>query len=98
MNFDQEASMKLNFESTSIRCLLSVCLIAVLLSVASPAWSQETTATINGTVTDPSGAPIVGATVTATDVARGTDYPTQTNTAGAYSLSQIPIGTYRVKV
>jgi len=98
MNFDQEASMKLSFESTSIRCLLSACLVAVLLAAGSPAWGQETTATINGTVTDPSGAPIVGATVTATDVARGTEYPTQTNTDGAYYLSQIPIGTYRVKV
>src|SRR6202046_2767556 len=98
MNFDQEASMKLNFESTSIRCLLSACLVAVLLAAGAPARGPGTTATINGTVTDPSGAPIVGATVTATDVARGTEYPTQTNTDGAYYLSQIPIGTYRVKV
>ena len=90
--------MKLNLGSISIRYLLSVCLIALLLAVGSPAWSQETTAAINGTITDPSGAPIAGATVTATDVARGTAYPTQTNTDGAYYLSHIPIGTYRVKV
>jgi Carboxypeptidase regulatory-like domain/TonB dependent receptor len=90
--------MKLNFRSTSVRCLLSVCLIAVLLAAASAAWSQETTAAVNGTITDPSGAPIAGATVTATDVARGTAYPTQTNTDGAYYLSHIPIGTYGVKV
>jgi uncharacterized BrkB/YihY/UPF0761 family membrane protein len=50
-------------------CLL---VLAGLLSFTLPATGQDVTAAIVGTVTDPSGAPINGATVTATDTERGT--------------------------
>jgi Carboxypeptidase regulatory-like domain len=82
----------------AVACMLSALAIFALAVTVSPAWAQETTAAINGTITDPSGAPIVGATVTAIDTARGTAYPTQTNTDGAYYLLRIPIGNYKVKV
>jgi hypothetical protein len=62
------------------------------------AWSQEVTAAIVGTVDDPSGAPIKGAKVTATDTERGTVYQSETNDAGAYNINRIPIGTYELKV
>jgi carboxypeptidase family protein/TonB-dependent receptor-like protein len=90
--------MKLNFRSTSIRCLLSVCLVGLLLAAASPAWSQESTGAITGTVTDSSGAPINGATVTARDVARDVLFPGQTNNDGSFYLSNVPPGRYEVKV
>src|ERR1700689_2767496 len=61
-------------------------------------WSQEVTANIVGTVADPSGAPIKGAAVTATDVDRGTTWNAVTNDDGAYNLLRLPIGTYVVKV
>lgn len=89
--------MKLISRSTSITFLLAVCLAAVFLATSSTR-GQEVTAAINGTITDPTGAPIAGATVTATDVARGTEYAAQTNTDGAYYLTHLPIGTYGVKV
>ena len=38
-----------------------------------------------GTVTDPSGAPIKGAAVTAIDMERGTVWTAQTNDSGAYN-------------
>ena len=44
-----------------------LCLLMALAGAVQSAWSQEVTAAIVGTVTDPSGAPIKGATVTATD-------------------------------
>jgi len=73
--------------------------VAILFLTLTPlAWSQEVTANITGLVTDPSGAPIVGATATATDTQRGTNFSATTNSAGIYSISRIPIGTYRVKV
>ena len=90
--------MKLHFRSTGLGGLLSVCLITLLLAVAPRAVAQEVTAAINGTITDPSGAPIAGATVTATDTARGTTYTGETNSDGAYYLTHVPIGTYEVKV
>jgi len=72
--------------------------LAALLCSANPAWGQDVTATITGTVSDPSGAPIVGATVTAKDTDRGTVHTSQTNELGSYNIVRIPVGTYDVKV
>jgi Carboxypeptidase regulatory-like domain len=60
--------------------------------------AQDVTAAITGTVSDPSGAPVVGATVTAHDTERGTNWTSQTNADGVYSLIRIPVGTYTLKV
>jgi hypothetical protein len=62
-----------------------------------PAWGQQVTAAITGTVVDPGGAPISGATVTATDTERGTVNTTKTNDAGVFNFARIPIGTYEVR-
>jgi hypothetical protein len=71
----------------------------MILFLASPdSRAQEVTAAITGQVTDPSGSAVVGAKVTATDVERGTAWPTVTNTAGVFSLPRVPVGTYDVKV
>ncbi|HEX2711433.1 MAG TPA: TonB-dependent receptor, partial [Candidatus Acidoferrales bacterium] len=59
--------------------------------------AQDVTATITGTVTDPSGAALVGATVTARETERGTVWTAHANEEGIYSLLRIPIGTYEVK-
>src|SRR5258708_20734287 len=77
--------------------LVFVALVALLCS-ASPAWGQDVTATITGTVADPSGAPIVGATVTAKDTDRGTVHTTQTNEGGVYNIVRISVGAYELKV
>jgi hypothetical protein len=83
---------------TAIACMLSALAIVALAITVSPAWAQETTAAINGTIADPSGSPIVGATVSAIDTARGTAHPTRTNSDGAHYLPRIPIGNYQVEV
>jgi len=86
----------------STRKLLSLavlCSASLALLVATPlARAQEVTATLVGTITDPSGAPIKGATVTATDANRGTLWTAKTNDSGGYSLQRLPIGNYSVKV
>ena len=61
----------------------SFVLIAGCLAVS--AWAQQVTAAFTGKVTDPSGAAVVGAKITATDVDRGTQWPTVTNGDGAFS-------------
>jgi len=63
-----------------------------------PATAQEVTAAIVGSVTDPSGAPIKGASVKATDTERGTVWMGETNDSGSYNLLRLPIGTYGVSV
>src|SRR5207253_3924419 len=46
----------------------------------------------------PSEAPIKDATVTATDTQRGTVRTVNTNDAGAYNITRVPVGIYDVKV
>jgi hypothetical protein len=55
-------------------------------------------ATITGRVTDPSGAAVAGAKVTATSIERGVAYPTNSNGEGYYNLPSVPVGAYNVKV
>lgn len=62
------------------------------------ASAQEVTATINGTVTDPAGEAVPNADVTATDLDRGTVWPTKSNSHGIYNLTRLPIGRYQVRV
>jgi len=83
------------------RALLSGCVLVVLAALfgfTMPAWSQEVTASIVGTVTDPSGAPINGAAVSATDTERGTVSSAKTNDAGAYNIPRVPVGTYKLEI
>jgi hypothetical protein len=56
------------------------------------------TASISGTVTDPSGAVVVGATVTATSVETGLATTQTTNGQGFYSFQALPLGTYTLDV
>ena len=72
--------------------------LALFFAVAMPVWCQEVTGSIVGTITDPSNAPIRGASVTATDKERGTVWTATTNDTGAYTLLRLPVGTYVVKV
>src|SRR5271155_5835314 len=77
--------------------MLTFMLAMGLLEAIPAAWSQEVTAAIVGTVSDPSGAPIKGATVTARDVERGTAWTAVTNDSGDFIILRLPIGTYRAE-
>src|SRR5271156_1445828 len=56
------------------------------------------TASISGTVTDPSGAVVAGATVTATNVETGVATTLTTNAQGFYSFQSLPLGNYTISV
>jgi hypothetical protein len=78
-----------------LTCFLGI----VLFAVATTAHAQvNDTGTINGTVTDNSGAVVPGATVTITNTGTGTVTPTTTNAAGSFSAVGINVGTYTVSV
>ena len=65
---------------------VEICL--VLLAVLVPAFAQVGgTGTIQGTVTDPSGAVVAGASVTAVNVATGVETSRLTTEAGFCALS-----------
>ena len=60
--------------------------------------SQTFRGSINGTVTDTSGAVIPGARITATDTATATVHETVSSGAGEFSFNDLPQSTYTVKV
>ncbi|MGH9664039.1 MAG: TonB-dependent receptor domain-containing protein, partial [Bryobacteraceae bacterium] len=68
---------------------------ASLFAVA--AFAQVDRATLNGTVTDPSGAVVPRAQVDAVSIETGFHRQTVTSNAGVYSLTALPIGTYTVR-
>ena len=72
--------------------------LGVILFAVTAAAQESGGATINGTVTDPSGALISGAKITATQPATGTRRTTQTSSAGLYSLSALAAAPYDVTV
>ncbi|MDX6696002.1 MAG: hypothetical protein QOF02_3605 [Blastocatellia bacterium] len=77
---------------------LFVCLLIVFGSAPCYRAQQPAAATLRGVVKDPSEAVIAGATVKATHVATGVVRETQTNTEGAYVLSNLAPGEYEVRV
>lgn len=62
------------------------------------AWAQIGTSSITGIVTDPSGAVVVNAKVTATNEATGVAYNGTTNATGSYTFSSVPPGSYTIAV
>src|SRR5689334_13841569 len=73
-------------------------LLTVALLGCASMFAQEVSASITGRVTDPSGSAIVGAKVSAKDLDRGTEFPTQTNEDGVYAFPRVPVGRYQLKV
>lgn len=90
------------FTSKHLRALLmgaalSVGLAAVTL--APPAvMAQADLGTINGTVTDASGAVVAKAAVTVTNLATGAVRTSVTNSKGEYTVSQLNPATYNVTI
>ncbi len=76
---------------------VGILLLVGMLGTMQSAWGQEVTASIVGTVTDSSGAPVKGAVVTAKDTDRGTVWNATTNEVGDYNLLRLPVGNYGVK-
>src|SRR5678815_39591 len=68
------------------------------LFLTSSAGAQIATAELNGRVTDESGAILPGATVTVTQTATGLVRTVVTDSNGAYLLSNLPTGPYRLEV
>src|SRR2546428_43057 len=71
-------------------------LVCMLLTVS--VYGQTTNGSIQGTVTDSSGATLTRATVTARNLDTGLTNSTVTTDAGLYSLPNLPPGRYSVKV
>lgn len=80
-----------------MRTILSFIAIGLLAGAA--LWAQDvSTSQIKGTVQDPSGAAVPGAEVKVTQTDTGVIRTTTTEADGAYLLTSLPIGPYRLEV
>ncbi len=77
-----------------------LCTFVCLLFAAGAAYAQGVGASgsISGTVTDPSGAVVPKAGISAIDVARDTHYATVADSSGRYQFTGLPPGSYNVTV
>jgi hypothetical protein len=78
--------------------IAAFCLSFLLLLSAQPGRAQQTLGTVNGTVTDVSGAAVGGASVTVTSEQTGLTRSTATQKSGYWEILNLPIGTYLVRV
>jgi hypothetical protein len=76
---------------------LAVCAVALLLT-GLMAFGQVGSGSITGTVSDQAGAVIPGATVEARNTETGVVFPGVSTSAGNYTISQLPVGTYVITV
>ncbi len=78
--------------------LVPAACAVLLLAGGRTSRAQGTTAAITGTVTDPSGAVVPGATVTATNTGTGVSRPVTSDGSGLYRIPELPPGTYTLQV
>ena len=81
-----------------IRKLRNFGFLALLTIGAALQLRAQSTGTIRGTVTDPSGAAIPSASVAATETATGGNRSTSTNESGIFVFPNLPIGGYSLKI
>ncbi|HTZ90583.1 MAG TPA: carboxypeptidase regulatory-like domain-containing protein [Alloacidobacterium sp.] len=76
----------------------SLAVLLLALCVISPLSAQIATTSLRGTVKDPSGAVVPGASVSLTDNTTGKVLQTTSNNGGDYQFNQIPPAKYTIKV
>src|SRR5271165_2516710 len=87
-----------------LRCVPRICVVSVLLfcaALCSPTLLAQTTistGSIQGLVTDPSGAVVGGAKIAITNKATGRVIVTKSTSAGAYTSGALTPGDYTLRV
>src|SRR5580692_9953358 len=71
-------------------------LVTCLVVFASLAFGQGGNGSITGTITDPAGSVVAAATVEATNTETGVVRKGESTSAGDYTISDLPVGTYVV--
>jgi hypothetical protein len=75
---------------------LIAALVSMFLAWTGQVLGQSGASTISGTVLDPAGAIVQGATITATNTATNIVMTTKSNNVGVYSFPSVQPGTYKV--
>lgn len=88
-----------NSTSLMLRALFySASAGSIAIGCTSAAMAQSTTGSINGTVTDAAGAPVAGATVTATNEGMNSQVSAVTSADGGYVLDGLRPAPYTIRV
>jgi hypothetical protein len=87
----------MKMRSTALLVFSAAVIFVLELSIASAAYAQVESGTINGVVLDNSGAVISGASVIITNTATAQARKTLTNTSGEYSAPSLAPGTYDIE-
>jgi outer membrane receptor protein involved in Fe transport len=77
-----------------VKCLARLALGVGFITASLLGQAEIGGATLNGTVTDPTGAAVPNAKVTATNSATGTTRNTVTNESGLFGFPRLPVGRY----
>ena len=72
--------------------------LGMAMALAAPGLAQSFLGTIRGTVSDPQGGGVPGASVLIVDEATGVPRPVETDAQGRYEATNLRPGTYRVEV
>src|SRR3954454_1476342 len=83
-----------NGNGVSLFRTINILFFCVALSSSFSLWGQERFGSFLGTVTDPSGAVLQGATVTITSKESGREYKTTTDNSGSYIFRSVEPGHY----
>src|SRR5580658_2908398 len=75
-----------------------LCSLLLLFAMLAPKLWAIAGGSISGTVTDPKGLALNGATVTLTEVDTNVKQTTTTDSKGFYSLTELAVGTYEIAI
>ncbi len=77
---------------------LVAAMVGCFLMLGNLAFAQSATTSLHGTISDPNGAVVVGATVTLSDPATGLSRNLTTSAQGEYQFLELPPATYELTV
>lgn len=86
------------FIKRSLAAIAMVAAVSIFGVLTANGQSQAINAQIEGVVTDPNGASLPNATVTARNLGTGAERTVTTESNGSYRLPLLPLGTYRVTI
>lgn len=81
-----------------LKCINLSLMLIVLCGAGQLGFAQTDRGSVSGTVTDPGGLAVIGARVTITNVAMGTQNSTVTTDTGNYTIPQLSAGVYSLMV
>ncbi len=96
-NFVSSWKTRWRFSRTRLHLFFGLVLLAIW-GICAAIVSAQSSPALSGTVSDPSGASVSGATITVWETNTGEIRSTSTDSAGHYQVFSLPVGVYQVRV